>query len=104
MSVAKERLARLTVWCLAPTTLQCVQIGAADTTVGDLDVDIVLACKRSIVFVLDSMSSLLTPLLGLKLPPLHVALDGLGVMTEPAFELVIGTRHCCCGIGVYVYV
>jgi hypothetical protein len=72
-----------------------VQIGTADTTVRDLDVDIVLACKRSVVFMLNWMSSLLTPLLGLKLPPLHVALDGLSVMTEPAFELVIGTRHFC---------
>jgi hypothetical protein len=91
----EERLARLTVWCLTPATLQCVQIGTADTTVGNLDVDIILACTRSVVFVLDAMSGLLTPLLGLKLSPLHVALDGLGVMTEPAFELVIGTRHFC---------
>jgi hypothetical protein len=95
MDVVLEGLSRLTVWCLTPATLQCVQVGTADTTVGDLDVDIVLACKRSIVFVLNWMSSVPTPLLGLELPPLHVALDGLSVMTEPAFELVVGTRHFC---------
>lgn len=42
---------------------------------GDFDVDVVLA-----------------PLLGLELAPFHVALDGLFVVSEPAFEFVIG-RH-----------
>jgi hypothetical protein len=47
------------------------------------------------MFVPTSITDLLTPLLGLEFTPLHVALDGLRVMAEPAFELVVGTRHFC---------
>jgi hypothetical protein len=72
-----------------------VQIGTADTTVGNLDVDIVVAWRKSVMFVPTSITDLLTPLLGLEFTPLHVALDGLRVMAEPAFELVVGTRHFC---------
>ena len=74
-----------------------MQIGTADTTVGNLDIDIVLALTESVAFVWESNQSmsLLTPLLGLEFTPLHVALDGLRVMAEPAFELVIGARHFC---------
>jgi hypothetical protein len=72
-----------------------VQIGTADTTVGNLDVDIVVAFGQSVIFLLIANLTLLTPLLGLEFTPLHVALDGLRVMAEPAFELVIGARHFC---------
>lgn len=70
-----------------------MQIGTADTTVGNLDVDIVVAFGQLVVLFLIAVLTLLTPLLGLEFPPLHVTLDGLRVMAEPAFELVIGTRH-----------
>jgi len=53
-----------------------VKVRTADTTVRDLDIDIILR-----------------PLLGLEFAPLHVALDGLGIVTEPALKLVIGSRH-----------
>lgn len=88
---------RLTVWGLSPSTLEHMKVGTADTTVGNLDVDIVLALTVSVAFVWESNWSmrLLTPLLGLELSPLHVALDGLSVMAEPAFEFVVGTRHFC---------
>jgi hypothetical protein len=44
--------------------------------VSDLDIDVVLC-----------------PFLGLKLSPLHVSVDAIGIVTEPALELVIGRRH-----------
>ena len=62
---------------------------------GDLDVDIVLTLEELVVFALMVTLGRLTPLLGLEFTPLHVALDGLSVVAEPAFKLVIGTRHCC---------
>jgi hypothetical protein len=77
-----------------------VKVGTADTTVGNLDIDIVLALTESVAFVWESNQSmsLLTPLLGLEFSPLHVALDGLGIMAEPAFEFVVGTRHFVDGV------
>ena len=70
----------LTVLGLAPAGGQGVDVGAADAAVRDLDVDVVLG-----------------PLLGLVLSPLHVALNGLGVVPEPALELVVG-HGVGCGI------
>lgn len=60
-----------------PSTAESVQVGATDTTVRDLDVDISLL-----------------PGLGLKLLPDHLSLAGFGAETHPSFELVIGGRHC----------
>lgn len=93
---------RLTVWCLAPATLQGVKVRTADTTVGNLDVNVVLALRQSVTFLLCVQLVLLTPLLRLKFTPLHVALDGLSVVAEPAFELVVGTRHFCDSFSVCV--
>lgn len=52
-----------------------MEIRTADTTVSDLDVDVVFL-----------------PLLGLEGTPFHLAIDGIGGVAEPALELVIG-RH-----------
>lgn len=60
-----------------PSTAESVQVGATNTTVRDLDVDISLF-----------------PGLGLKLLPDHLSLAGFGAETHPSFELVIGGRHC----------
>lgn len=35
------------------------------------------------------------PLFGLELAPDHLALDGLLVLAEPAFELVVGRHDGC---------
>lgn len=66
----------LTVWGREPARLESVKIGSADTAVGDLNVNIILF-----------------PLLGLELLPLHLALNGLLIETEPSLELVVGARH-----------
>lgn len=58
-----------------PTASESVQVGSADTAVGDLDVNIGLL-----------------PGLGLELLPDHVA-DGVLVKAHPALELVIGSSH-----------
>lgn len=47
-----------------------MQVGSADTAVRDLNVNVVLG-----------------PLLGLVRAPFHLALDGLGRLAQPAFEL-----------------
>lgn len=49
-----------------------MNIRTADTTVSNFDIDIVLS-----------------PLLGLELAPLHLALRGLGLIAQPAFKLVV---------------
>ena len=59
-----------------PSTAQSVQVGATDTTVANLDVDVGLF-----------------PRLGLKLLPDHLALTGFGTEAHPALKLVIGGRH-----------
>lgn len=65
----------LTIGSREPATLQGVEVRAADTAVRDFDVNIVLS-----------------PLLGLKGAPFHLALDGLGVLAQPAFKF--GGSHC----------
>lgn len=68
---------RLTVLNGAPAGSEGVDVRAADAAVRDLDVDVVLG-----------------PLLGLEGVPLHLALDGLGVVPEPSLERVVGHRVC----------
>lgn len=50
-----------------------MQVRAADTRVGDFNVDVVVL-----------------PLLGLELAPGHVAVSRLGIVALPAFKLVVG--------------
>ena len=66
-----------TAWvnCGRPTATESVQITATDAAVGDFDIDVGLL-----------------PGLGLVALPFHVALDGAGVETEPALE-VVGCGH-----------
>ena len=54
----------------------CTYVGAADTAVRHLDVDIVFR-----------------PLLGLELAPLHVPLNRLLVEAEPALKFVVGSHY-----------
>jgi hypothetical protein len=62
-----------------PSTAQSVQIRAADTTVGDLDIDIGLF-----------------PVLGLEFLPDHVALARARVKAHPSFELVVCRHFILC--------
>lgn len=55
-----------------------MKVRAADTAVGDLDVDVILR-----------------PLLGLEAAPPHLALDGIGRLSEPPLELVVGSHYMC---------
>lgn len=63
--------------CMYPSAAQGMHIGAADTAMGDLDIDVGLF-----------------PWLGLELLPNHLALAGLGTEAHPALELVITLAHC----------
>ena len=73
---------RHTIGGRAPSALQGVQVGAADSAVRDLDVDVVLR-----------------PFLGLELAPFHVALKGALVEAEPALELRrVLASHCAGGV------
>lgn len=65
--------------CTYPARPQDVDVTAADTTVGDANVDIGLL-----------------PLLGLILLPDHVALSGLLVLAHPSLKFVV----CCHGCGL----
>jgi hypothetical protein len=53
-----------------------VKIRTADTAAVNLDVDVVLS-----------------PLLGLEVAPLHLALDGILILSEPSLEFGV-CRHC----------
>lgn len=83
-----------TVWSWAPPGTQCVDIGAADSTVRDLDIDVAL-----------------TPRLGFgEFLPDHLALGRVFVEATPSFEFVVGlachgdlglkSDYCMCEVEV----
>lgn len=55
-----------------------MQVGTTDAAMGDLNVDVVLR-----------------PLLGLKCAPLHLSIDRVRRVAQPALEFVVGGRHVC---------
>lgn len=64
-----------------PSATESMQVGTTDTAVRDLDVNVAIA-----------------PFLWLIRLPLHVTLDRLGVMSQPALEFVVGA-HIDFGFG-----
>jgi len=68
----------------------------ADTAVGDLSVDISLLPRLGLfrASAIDQISNECSDLY-LEFTPLHVTLDGAGIMAQPAEELVILSRHFC---------
>ena len=71
----------LTVGRWEPAGTERMYVGAADSAVGDLDVDVVLC-----------------PLLGLKCTPFHLSICGILVVAQPALKLVVGSHDVRCSL------